>query len=148
MAILNLLTDKQWSVLDGEACRVIDFNDTVSHLGNFTPYASITIECIKIPGQKINGFITHKIDYIHLRKAFKERTIKQDEEVIIYWSKKCYKNIAYKIFSAFMPKLWVTICPRGTLELIADTNYKPELKGEARFLAGKPIVEYKPEVMR
>ena len=46
-----------------------------------------------------------------------------------------------------MPKLWVMICPKGTYELIVDSNYKPELSGEARWDAMKPITQWKPEVM-
>ena len=46
-----------------------------------------------------------------------------------------------------MPRLWVMICPKGAFELMADQKSRPELQGEARFLAERPIAEWKPEVM-
>lgn len=142
-----LLRDREWSMIDGEPCRVIDFDDTISKLGKLMPYASINIECKKVK-KVIKGFITHKIDYIHLRKAFRERTIKESEEVIIFWTKRNYKLKLMRFLPGFWPKLWVMICPKGAFELMTDANYKPELQGEARFLAEKPIVDWKPEIMR
>jgi len=149
----DLLKDSQWSAIDGELCRVVDFFPIASVKGGKilaigkTPYASVVLECKKLP-TKIKGFITHKVDFIHLWTAFKERTIKEDEEVIIIWSKKHYKNIIYKIFSTFMPKLWVMVCPKGAFELHTNSNFKPELTGKARWLASQPIAEWKPEVMK
>ena len=149
----DLLKDSQWSAIDGELCRVVDFVPIASvEAGKIfaigkTPYASVVLECEKWP-TKIKGFITHKMDFIHLWTAFKERTIKQDEEVIVVWSKKHSKNIIYKIFSTFMPKLWVMVCPRGAFELETNPGYRPELKGEARWNATKPIIDWKPEVMK
>lgn len=144
---ITLLKDSEWGVIEGEPCRVIDFDDTISKLGKLMPYASITIECKKV-NKIIKGFITHKIDYIHLRKAFRERTIKENEEVIISWSKKHYKLKLMRVFPAFWPKLWVMICQKGAFELITNPNHRPELQDEARFLAEKPIVEWKPEIMK
>jgi len=148
---VTLLKDREWIVIDGELCRVINFtplglikDGKVLALNKWTPYASVHIECKKLP-IKITGFICHKMDFMHLWLAFKERGIKQDEEVLIVWSKRHYKKIC-KIFSAFMPRLWVMICPKGAFEL-EDPNCKPELKGEARFNAVKPIIDWKPEVM-
>jgi hypothetical protein len=84
---------------------------------------------------------------MHLWSAFKERGVKQDEEVLIFWSKKHYKKV-YKTFSAFLPRLWVMVCPRGAFELETNPDYRPELKGEARWNATKPIIDWKPEVMK
>jgi len=145
--------DNQWSVIDGELCRVIDFvplcsikDGKVLALDKAAPYASVTIECKKLP-EETTGFIFHKIDFVHLWNAYKERTIKDDEEVIIVWSKKHYKIFA-QIFSVFLPRLWVMICPKGAFELMVNPNHKPELMGEARWNAEKPIIEWKPEVFR
>lgn len=151
---ISLLKDSQWSVIDGEPCRVVNFtskdsieNSDVSIYGKFKPYASVTLECKKFPGL-ITGFITNKTDFINLRQALGERILKQDEEVLIFWSKKHYKNIFYKICSMFMPKLWVMICQKGAFDLLTDKNLKPELKGEERWKATAPIKERKPEVMK
>lgn len=143
---ITLLKDKEWSFIDGEVCRATNFDDTISHLDKSMPYASITVECRKMPN-KVKGFIAHKIDYMHLRAAFKERTIKENEEVIFCWTKRKYKLKLMKFLPGFFPKLWIMIVPKGAFELITDPNHKPELHGEARYLAERPIVEYKPEVM-
>ena len=148
----DLLKDSQWSVIDGELCRVVGFVPIASvkegkilDIGK-TPYASVVLECKKLP-TKIKGFITHKIDFMHLWSVFKGRGIKQDEEVLIFWSKKNYKK-AYRTFSAFLPRLWVMICHKGAFELQVDPEYKPELTGEARWNATKPIIDLKPKVKK
>jgi len=144
--------DSEWSEIDGEPCRVIDFTSLASvEKGKVvapditTPYASVTLECKKIPN-KVKGFVTHKMDFANLWKAFKERGISDNEEVIIFWSIKHYKNI-YKFSSLFLPRMWVMICHKGAFEIMVDPDCKPELKGEARAKAMMPIVDWKPEVM-
>jgi len=124
----DLLKDSQWSAIDGELCRVIDFVPMASIKGGkifaidkTTPYASVLLECKKLPTQ-VTGFITNKEDFLHLWTAFKERTIKQDEEVLIIWTKKHYKNLFFRIFSAGLPKLWVMVCPKEANR----TNYRLE----------------------
>ena len=148
-----LRKDSEWSVVDGEPCRITDFipaatieKGKVIAPNRTEPYASVVLECKKL-SQQTKGFITHKMDFQHLCAAFKERGVGQNEEVIIFWSKKYLKNYA-KILSVFMPKLWVMICPKGAFELMTDPNFKPELGGEARWNAQRPIVEWKPEVMK
>ena len=149
-----LLKDKDWSVIDEEPCRVSDFipmgakvgaDGKVQSIDKVIPYASITIECEKL-GKNIRGYITHEIDFKHLWAAFRERKVKEDEEVIIIWTMRNYK-VGVKYFSAFMPKLWVMVCAKGAFDLITNDNYKPELTGLARFDATKPITDWKPEVM-
>lgn len=148
-----LLKDKDWSQIDGDACRVTDFtplgsvvdiDGKVRAMDMTTPYASITIECQKL-GKNITGYITHKIDFRHLWAAFKERTAREDEEVIIIWTTKNYKR--FIVASPMMPKLLVWVCPKGAFELMTDNIYNPELSSEAWHRAIKPIVEWKPEVM-
>ncbi len=148
----DLLKDSQWNVIDGELCRVIDFVPMASikegkilAIDKTAPYAFVVLECKKLP-TKIKGLITHKVDFMHLWSAFKERGVKQDEEVLILWTKRHYKKV-YKIFSAFLPRLWVMICRKEAFELATNPDYKPELKGEARAKAEYPIIEWKPNVM-
>lgn len=149
-----LFKDKEWSLIDGEICRVVDFipmggvvkNGKVVVTDRIMPYASIHLECKKTP-QKIIGFITHRIDFINLWNAFKERGVKENEEVLIIWSAKHYKNKIIKALSRIMPKLWVMICPRNAFERLTDNNFEPELRGEARAEAILPIADWKPEVM-
>lgn len=148
-----LTKDSEWSMIDGEPCRVISFtpiaiieNGKVLATNKTEPYASVILECKKLLNNT-KGFICHKMDFEHLWAAFKDRGVKDDEEVIIFYSKKHLKSYA-KIFSAFMPRLWVMVCHKGAFELMTNPNSQPELQGEARFLAEKSIVEWKPEVMK
>jgi hypothetical protein len=106
------------------------------------------LECRKLLGCKITGFITNKLDFLHLWKAFKERGIKSNEEVIVGWSVKHYNSWLYKILAFMMPKLWVMIYHKGAFELITDPNSKPELTGQARANAEVPIVDWKPGMMK
>jgi hypothetical protein len=151
---VELWKDKEWCQIDGEACRVTDFtplgsvvdkDGKVKAMDMTTPYASIIIECQKL-GKNITGYITHKIDFGHLWAAFKERTVSEDEEVIIIWTRKNYKR--FIVASPMMPKLWVMVCPKGAFESMTDNMYNPELTGEAWWNSIKPIVEWKPDVMK
>jgi len=153
-----LTKDSEWSVIDGEPCRVtsfdtlgslIDVNGKVHAMDKSTPYASVTMECKKL-GKNVTGYITHKEDFKHLWAAFKDRKVNDDEEVIICWTKEHYKVrswVGKKLYSVFMPKLWVMACPKGAYDLMVDSNYKAELSDEARWDAMKPIIQWKPEVM-
>ena len=148
----TMLKDRDWSPIESEACRVTEFtpmaviqNGKVRTLGKAMPYASVAFKCKKIP-HNIEGFVCHKLDFVQLWAAFRERPLGENEEVIIFWTKKHFKGYA-KIFSRFMPRLWVMVCPKGAFELLTDNKFKPELSGEARWKATRPIVQWKPEVM-
>ena len=150
---ITLLRDKEWDVFYKELCLVTDFcplatikNGKVITLGASTPYAAVDLKCRKFTGT-IKGFITHKLDFMHLWHAFKDRTVKENEEVIIVWLKGYYKGFA-NLFSFAMPKLEIMICKKDAYNLMTDQNFKPELQGEARFLAEKPIVDLKLDVMK
>lgn len=149
-----LIKDKEWSFIDGKPCRVTDFAaigafvdaSGVVHTDSSTiPYAVIIIECVKF-GKNVTGYITHKIDFKNLWLVFKDRPHNDNEEVIIFWTKKYYKR-AFRLFYGFMPRLRVMVCPKGAYELMADIDPEPKLTGEARWLAMKPIVDLKPDVM-
>jgi len=143
--------DSEWNELDGDACRIIEFipnarieNGNIVISNKTEPYASVIFECTML-SQHSRGFICHKIDFMNLWAAFKEK--REEEEVIIGYNKKNLKKFA-KIFSSFMPKFRIMVCPRDTFEFMKDRNYKPELSGEARFLACKPRLEWIPGVMQ
>jgi len=149
------LHDKEWSAVDGEVCKVIEFSPLVTSINESNqvqngskslPYAVITIECKKLDSIT-RGYITHKIDFGNLWVAFNERYLDANEEIIVVWSKNNYKR-GVKLLSGFMPKLWVMICPKGAYELMSDSNYKPELSGLARWNAMKPIIDWKPGVFK
>lgn len=149
---ITLLKDSQWAKIDGEICRVIDFNPlAVVKNGKIRridvmPYASITFECKKVL-EKISGFINYREDFKHLWITFKERGIKNNEEVLIIWSRSHYTFKWLRFLSFLLPKLRVMICPKGAFELITDPKSKPELSGEARAKASSPIVDLKSKVM-
>jgi len=147
-----LLTNEQWSVIDGEVCRATNFSNAIPDIGRFTAYGSVTIECKKLP-DKMTGIITHKEDFLNLSKAFNnplvnEESATQPAEIIFTWTRKRYKNFLISAFSPFMPRLIVLVCPKEAYEFITNPNYKPEIQGEARALKQIPIVEYKPKVMQ
>jgi hypothetical protein len=151
-----LWKDSEWRQIDGEICRVTDFGTLGSfidangnvHAGTKTmPYGSITLECRRF-GTNVTGYICHKMDFQHLWAAFRERKISKDEEVIIVWTRKEYKWKVTRLLAIFMPKLQVMVCPKGAYELMTDSNYKPELSGTARWNAMRPVIRWKPQVMK
>lgn len=149
---ITLLKDSEWAKIDGEVCRIINFNPlAIVKNGKIQrvdvmPYASITFECIKV-SEKISGFISYREDFQHLWTAFKERGVKNNEEVLIIWSRNHYTFKWVKIFSFLLPKLRVMICPKGAYELITDDTQKPKLTGEARAKASMPVLDLKSKIM-
>ena len=127
---VTFLTDKQWSIIDGEYCRLTEFIPLVGYVENGevkstdsrTPYGTITIECKKNP-QKITGCITHKLEFLNLWRALKERELKPNEEVIIVWSKKNYKSILAKLTSIAQPKLRIVICSDSIWDIMVTKNW-------------------------
>jgi len=150
---LSLLTDREWSVIDGEACRVLEFipygciTEGRIIAGMTGPYASIILECKNIQGT-ITGYITHRIDFRHLWEVFEERTIQENEEVIIIWTKQHYKIKSLRYFRGF-PKLWVLVHRKGYLDFNADPkHWQPESgKRPSTFEMLTPIVSLKWEGM-
>ena len=142
---LVLLTDKEWSVVDGEACRVVKFEpysriiEGKIYGPEEIPYASVILECKKVHGT-IRGYVTHKIDFTHLWMVFQERTVKEDEEVIICWTVHNYKHPWLMHPSAMYPKLLVAVHYKGFL-----ANCTPKNRTNEEMLT--PIVLLKPEVM-
>jgi len=137
--------------IDKEICRVIKFtphakiaNNKVVADSTTGPYAFLIIESEKL-STTAELPIFHKDDFKNIFEAFKER--KDNQEVLIVWSNRLYKNIVFKMSHSVLPKLIVWLCQKEAYELMTDQKYKPELTGEARFLAEKPILEWKPEVM-
>lgn len=116
------------------------------HAPNRTmPYAAVTFECSKMP-QQVEGFICHKLDFKNLCEAMKAKSLSEDTEVLMFWNKKHLKGYA-RLFSRMMPRFCFMLCPKGAFELLTDNAHRPDLRGEARYLAMKPIMQWTPEVM-
>jgi hypothetical protein len=148
----TILKDSEWSMIDSEPCRVIHFspfatfeNGKIKSINLTMPYCAIRIECPGFSG-KATGFICHKIDFTNLWRVFKDRGVTEEEEVIVYWTTKHYKNKFLKHFSFGTPKLLIWICRKNTYEVLTDPKRR-ELDGNAWFDAIKPIEVIKPDVM-
>lgn len=169
-----LLKDSDWAQIDGQMCLVTEFvpmariaDGQVIAINAQLPYASVTLEIED--GRSVKGFITHKTDFAMLWSAFNERTrvdgtrvevapgvespddlqldqLGEDEEVSLVWTRKHYR-MGVKLFRAFMPKLIVMVSRKGSMALIKDSELRPDLEGEARYLATRPLLTWTPEVM-
>lgn len=148
-----LLKDRDWQSLEGYACRVVDFtpmavvkNGKVRAASRSLPYAAITFECTKMP-QLAEGFICHKLDFMNLSEAMKERSLRENTEVLMFWNKKQLRAYA-KLLSRIMPRFCFMLCPKGAFEVLTNNKHMPELRGEARFLAIEPIMKWTLGVMK
>ena len=148
-----LLNDNDWSLIDGQLCRVKVFTPMATiQEGKILapdktiPYAFVTLECKKLL-DTVQGIISHSLDFTNLWTAFYESSLEKDEEVLIIWSKRQYKKYA-KIFSRAMPRLWVMVCAKESFELQTDKNFRPELGARARWNAIRPRADWKPDVMK
>ena len=143
--------DIPFDKIDKEIALVVKLTPHAKVVGNrviadstTNPYAFLTIETKKISG-RAELPVFHKDDFKNVHEALNER--EEGQEVLIIWSNNNYKNIVFKISRSILPKLIVWLCPKDAYRLMTDNGYEPELTGEARFLAEKPIKEWKSEVM-
>jgi hypothetical protein len=133
--------DSEWSQIDQELCLVksfdpsssVDSNGRVISASKSEPYASITFECTGL-SEQATGFITNRADFRNLWRAFKERGVADDEEVVVAWTKSTLKPYA-RLFRVFMPGLAVMVCRKDSYRLMADPSFRPELTGIERFEA-------------
>ena len=140
--------DIAWNKINGELCRVLDFipyasvrNGKVESAGISTPYASLTLECPKI-SENIGCPIIHRVDFIHLWGIFKERGLKEGEEVLA--GRYEYKTVLGKLFSSFLPKIYILIYPSGSYNKFNDKSWQEKTQGEAWTKAMRPTVKIDP----
>lgn len=140
--------DIKWKLIENQFCRVDLFypiasieNDKILVPGS-TPYAALTIECANLSTKAI-WLVAHKVDFIHLWEAFKERGVKENEEVLIIISSKRH-NFLYKIISFIMPKIFIMIYPRGSFEKFNNPEQIKQLTGEQFYRETKPIKSWEP----
>jgi len=114
-----ILTDKQWEAVGKSSFLITDFTPLVGFVENGevksvnvrTPYGTIDIE--NESSLREIAAINHKIDFLNLWSIFKERGIKDDEEVIAFNIKDRYKGLL-RLTSSALPKLWIFVCHKGT----------------------------------
>jgi hypothetical protein len=110
------------------------------------PYATIELES-RLLTEPVRGFITHKLDFLHLWQAFEVRGVADDEEVIVIWNKSELKA-GFRWFSRAMPGLRVWLCRQHSYELMNDPSFRPELSALERFKAAEVIEKWEPEALR
>lgn len=146
------LKDTEWKHIDGELCRISEFLPMGSSVSNgevvapirTMPYASISFDCTKISSEAdITGFVTHKLDFANLWKAFNEHGIAEGEEVLFYWTTKHYANKVSRLLSLSMPKMVVMVCPKGTYDSVKRHGMTWPPKDEVMVLVyGLMATEY------
>jgi len=140
--------DIAWNKINGELCRVLDFtshasvqNGKIESAGISTPYGSLTLECPKISG-KIECPIIHRVDFINLWEVFKEKGVKENEEVLV--GRYEYLTMLGKLFSSFLPKIYILIYPIGSYNKFNDKSWQEKTQGEAWAKEMKPIARKDP----
>ena len=140
--------DVSWKAMNDYLLRVIKFTPLARVVGNEIqsaesnlPYGILTVECLEL-NQEFVVYLTHKVDFLHLWKVFNERGISEEEEVLVgdFASK---RSGFFRIFSSFLPRLWVWICRRGHLERLVNDDWDG-LTGEAWANAMMPLEMWEP----
>lgn len=74
-----------------------------------------------------------------------EHGLRENEEVVAVWSRQRYVGPA-RLLASILPRLMVMVLPRGGWEL--DPDVRPDLQGQARWMAQRPPVTWRPALMR
>ena len=141
--------DPFWGQIEDEVTIVRKFvpiakveNRKVVSTSLNTPYAFVTVNCPKLTSETSLP-INHKLDFLHLWQAFKIRTVSDSEEVLVHFSRKHHKGLL-KLFSYFLPRLRIMICPSGAYSKMSDPSWWKQSQREAGFLSIRPIQEWNP----
>jgi len=131
-----LFKDKQWSLVEDEVCRVINFTPLASVENNkairwdtsLPPYGVVSF---LYNNQKLEGYITNEMHYNN--PLF-------------------YKTKMHKFFALGLPKFYIMLCHKGTFSSWVDTWTKlKKERGQLHFSAittmTSAIMVWKPEVM-
>lgn len=146
----TLLIGKDVSLdsISGKICRVISFvslcdltNSKSGTKSVLDPYGIITIETSSCD-EHLQIALNHKTDFNNIKESFKYK--KDTEEVLVGFDSSDRSNVLFRIFTAILPKLSILLCKEGSYKLLTDPEYQPELQGEARWSAARPIREWKP----
>ncbi len=135
--------DIAWNKINGELCHVLDFfphasvqNGKIESTGISMPYASLTLECPKM-SEKVAYSIIHRIDFTNLWEIFRERGVKENEEVLV--GRYEYRTILGRLFSPFLPKIYILIYPKGSFNKFNGKNWQEKTQGEAWVREMRPI---------
>lgn len=108
--------------IDGELSRVIEFSPIASikdgelHAPPVpSPYGILVVEYGKMPHKKLKWLVAHKTDFMHLWEIFKERGVKESEEVLIEYDSR-RRKILTKLLFWCMPQMHFYIYPKGFFE--------------------------------
>lgn len=134
----TLVSNSDWSAYQNRPLIVTRFMK-VSGVAR----ASVTIEGQDVPAGT-TGMIFHKADANHLASAFAEKAKGDDRLVVIEWSTDHLRGIK-KLLAPFLPRLTVGVFTVESFELVTRPEFRPELKGVARFNAERPIAIWSPE---
>jgi len=140
--------DIAWDKINGELCHVLDFiphasvqNGKIESAGISTPYASLILECPKI-SEKVECPVVHRIDFINLWEVFKKNEVKENEEILA--GRYEYRTMLGKLFSSFLPKIYILIYPIGSYNKFNDKSWQEKTQGEAWAKEMRPIARKDP----
>lgn len=130
-----LVKDSDWSPVEDRPCKVMSFAPN----GPNGARAIIALDSPNLPSDTA-GAIFHKRDFENLQTAFAQG---DDTVVVVEWSKRHLTGLR-KLFAPFMPRLFIMVFHPEAYELMANPNLRPELRGEERFLAERPLMMLEP----
>lgn len=141
--------DVPWKLVEDYLLRVVSFTplgsvngDRVHSARSTMPYAILSVECLELD-KVFTVNVAHKVDFLHLWRAFNQRGISEDEEVLVgdFASK---RRGFLRVFGSFLPRLFIWICRKGHLERVVNDDWGG-LTGEAWAEAMMPLEMWEPQ---
>jgi hypothetical protein len=132
--------DIAWSSIDGQYLRVVN----VAYLGTVTgakvkgppsplPYALITVESPRLGAAKADLPIVHKVDFLHLWEALRNRGLRDSEECLVA---RLERKGGW--FGKVLPSLHIRITAKGQLERIYDEHTPANQRAGPAFAKWSP----------
>lgn len=137
--------DIPWENIEKDDLRVKDFTPfalveqgKIKSPSTLLPYASLLVESPILPNEATLP-VVHKVDFRNLWEVFKERGVKPEEEVVVFYAP------SRGILSTLKPKLHIYIYPKGHQEKIHNPKFESGLDTKTWRKWIKPIAEWHPK---
>jgi hypothetical protein len=151
-ASLVIGEDIPWESIENQFCRVSHFTPLAtvqSGKVKNVPTVPLPYGLLQVDLPKVTSFdlperailpISHKLDFLNLWRAIRDRGVSAEEEVLVVYYPKRTSGLG-RLLAGGLPKLIIQIYPKGTLEKIEALIRSHLRSGET---IPDPIAEWDP----